>query len=161
MADAEDEHYEAIAFERTDDTVVANAVPPKFAYCMNRLATSLVFLASTFSLAAPCPDANLRVARIGGDVIGGAVELKHKPLKLASVRLYYGDKLIWHGATDKRGRFEIDHLGFGEYWLVVSGWGSANVEIKSGLSLTCLHQRPTYNLLLLDDECIATIEIIN
>jgi hypothetical protein len=68
---------------------------------MNSLATSLVFLASTFSLAAPCPDANVRVARIGGEVIGGAVELKHKPLKLASVRLYSGDKLIWRGAAQK------------------------------------------------------------
>jgi hypothetical protein len=128
---------------------------------MNKLATLMVFITTTFSLATACPDTNLRVAKIGGDVIRGAVELKHKPLKLASVRLYSGDRLIWHGAADKRGRFEIDHLGFGEYRLVVSGWGSANVEIKSELSLTGLHQRPTYNLLLLDDQCIATITIIN
>jgi len=121
----------------------------------------MVFITTTLSLAASCPDSNSRVAKIGGDVIGGTVELKHKPLKLASVRLYSGDKLIRHGATDNRGRFEIDHLGFGEYRLVVSGWGSANVEIKSELSLTGLHQRPTYSLLLLDDQCIATITVIN
>jgi hypothetical protein len=128
---------------------------------MNKLPALLVFMAAAFSSAAPCPDTNLRVAKIGEDVIGGTVERKHKPLKVAFVRLYSGDKLIWHGTTDKKGRFEISHLGVGEYRLDVSGWGSAKVEIKSELSLTGLHQRPTYSLLLVDDQCIATITIIN
>jgi hypothetical protein len=128
---------------------------------MNKLATLLLLVSCPLAFASSCPDANLRDAKIGGDAIRGVVELKHKPLKRASVRLYSGDKLVWRGVTDRDGRFEINHLTHGSYRLVVPGWGSADVDLRSELDITGLHQRPTYSVLLSDEECIATVVVVN
>jgi hypothetical protein len=128
---------------------------------MNKLAALLLLAFSTLAFASSCPDANLRGAKIGGDAIRGVVLLKHKPLKKAYVRLYFGGKIVWRGVTDQDGRFEINHLKAGSYRLVVPAWGSADVEFRSELDTTGLHQRPTYSLLLSDEECIATVVVVN
>jgi hypothetical protein len=121
----------------------------------------LLCASSALAFGSTCPDVNLREAKIGGDAISGSVQLRHRPLKKASVRLYLGKKLLWIGATDSNGRFEVDHLAHDNYRLVVSGWGSAEIELKPELDLTGLHQRPSYSLLLIDQECIAAIEVVN
>jgi len=128
---------------------------------MNKLATLLLLVSCPLAFASSCPDANLRRAKIGGDAIRGVVELKHKPLRRVSVRLYSGDKLVWHGVTDRDGRFEISDLTHGGYRLLVSHWGSADVDLRSELDITGLHQRPTYSVLLSDEACIATMLVVN
>jgi hypothetical protein len=128
---------------------------------MNKLLSSLLLAMSSLTFASSCPDANQRAAKIGGDIISGHVQIRQRPLKLATVRLYLGDQLIWRGATDNDGRFEIDHLGLGRYRLVVARWGSANIELNSELSWTGLHQRPAFNLVLSDNGCVGVVTVIN
>jgi hypothetical protein len=128
---------------------------------MRKVPISLLLVISSVAFASSCPDLDLRVAKIGGDVIRGGVVLKHKSLKRVSVRLYFGGSLVWRGVTDSDGRFEVNQLRHGKYRLVVSGWGSADVELKPELDMAGFQQRPYYNLLLSDKECISAIEVVN
>ncbi len=121
----------------------------------------LLALASSVTFASSCPDPRLREAFIGGNLIDGIVLLKHKPLKVAAVELYSGDKLIWSGTTDRNGKFEIDNLASGKYRLTVSHWGSANVELKHEFDALSNGQRPYYRLLLSDNSCVGVAEIVN
>jgi hypothetical protein len=111
---------------------------------------------SFLSYAASCPDPRLRDSLIGGDSIVAWVELKHKPLKCTQVALYFAGKPIWRGKTDEKGRFEIDKLASGKYWLTVSRWGGANVELRETLGNLGNGQRMNYSLLLFDGGCVAT-----
>jgi len=84
-------------------------------------------------------------------------------VKFAKVRLYSSSgKTAWIGTTDKNGRFTTDKVPPGEYRLEVSGWGSTTVQLnpeldKGGFSA----QIPAWNLLLSDNACVDTMQIMN
>jgi len=124
---------------------------------------SLLFLVLTCaSVAFPCDDPRLQNAVIGGDEIEATAFRKPgKPLRSAVVRLYLDKKLAWTGATDKNGRFRIEHLNPGKYRLSIAGWGSTEVELKPELSELGNGQRPAYSLLLTDHACVGVTEVVN
>ena len=127
-----------------------------------RLLLTLV-LATTLCNAAPrCPDPRLRLAIIGGDTITGGVLIHKKPLKFAQVRLYFSSgTTAWNGRTDKNGRFAINKMLPGVYRLEVSGWGSTAVQLKPELNKGPFGQTPAWDLMLIDNACVATTEILN
>jgi hypothetical protein len=127
-----------------------------------RLLLTLV-LATTLCNAAPrCPDPRLRQAIIGGDTITGGVLIHKKSLKFAQVRLYVSSgTTAWNGRTDKNGRFAIDKMLPGVYRLEVSGWGSTTVQLKPELNKGPFGQIPAWDLMLIDNACVATMEILN
>ena len=131
---------------------------------MNRgsLLLTLV-LATTLCNAAPrCSDPRLRQAIIGGDTITGGVLIHKKPLKFAQVRLYSSSgTTAWNGRTDKNGRFAINKVLPGVYRLEVSGWGSTTVQLKPELNKGPFGQIPAWDLMLIDNACVATGEILN
>ena len=122
-----------------------------------------LFLATTLCNAAPrCPDPRLRLAMIGGDTITGSVLIQKKPLKFAQVRLYFSSgTTAWSGRTDKNGRFAINNMLPGVYRLEVSGWGSTAVQLKPEFNKGSFGQTPAWDLMLIDNACIATREILN
>jgi Carboxypeptidase regulatory-like domain len=104
----------------------------------------------------------LRQAVIGGDTISGAVLMHKKPLKFAQVRLYSSSgTAAWNGTTDKNGRFTISKMQPGVYRLEVSGWGSTAVQLKPELNRGPFGQTPAWDLMLTDNACVATTEILN
>jgi hypothetical protein len=119
------------------------------ASCLILVAASLTARASS------CPDPRERTAVIGGSVIRGHIALKRGPLILARVRLYSAGTLRWSGATDQDSSFLIEHLTGGSYELSVAGWGKAKVEIRPGFERLGNGQVWSYDLLLLDNGCIA------
>jgi len=122
-----------------------------------------VILATSLCVAAPrCPDPELRQATIGGDSITGGVLLHKEPLKFARVRLYSSSgKSGWIGTTDKNGRFIINKMPPGDYRLEVSGWGSATVHLNPEVDKGHGGQIPAWGLLLGDNACVVTMEILN
>jgi hypothetical protein len=129
-----------------------------------RLQALTLILTASLCLAAPrCPDPRLRQATIGGEIITGGVTLHRKPVKFAKVQLYSSSgKTGWIGTTDKNGRFTTDKMAPGDYRLEVSGWGSTTVQLnpeldKGGFS----GQIPAWNLLLSDNACVDTMQIMN
>jgi hypothetical protein len=127
-----------------------------------RLLLTLV-LATTLCDAAPrCPDPRLRLAIIGGDTITGSVLIHKKPLKFAQVRLYFSSgTAAWSGRTDKNGSFAINKMLPGVYRLEVSGWGTTLVQLKPELNKGPFGQTPAWNLMLIDNACVAVTEILN
>jgi Carboxypeptidase regulatory-like domain len=109
-----------------------------------------------------CPDPNLQRAAIGGDTIDGYVSLHQKPLKSAQVRLLSNGKTTWVGSTNDVGSFQIKGLRPGTYRLTVKGWGNATIRISPDLTKSFGNgQMLFYSLLLVDNECIATITVTN
>lgn len=127
-----------------------------------RLLLALV-LATTLCNAAPrCPDPRLRVAIIGGDTITGGALIRKKPLKFAQVRLYFSSgTTAWNGRTDNNGRFATSKILPEVYRLEVSGWGSTAVQLKPELDKGPFGQTPAWDLMLIDNACVATTEILN
>ena len=120
-------------------------------------------LATTLCDAAPrCPDPRLRLAIIGSDTITAGVRIHKESLKFAQVRLYFSSgTTAWRGRTDKNGRFAIDKTLPGVYRLEVNGWGSTSVQLKPELNKRPFGQIPGWDLLLIDNACVATTEILN
>lgn len=120
-------------------------------------------LATTLCNAAPrCPDPRLRLAIIGGDTISGGVLIHKKALKFAQVRLYFSSGITaWSGRTDKNGRFSIKKKLPGVYRLEISGWGSTTVQLRPELNKGPFGQTPAWDLMLIDNACVATTEILN
>lgn len=109
-----------------------------------------------------CPDPNSRQATIGGDTIDAYVSRQHRPLKSAQVRLLFRDKTIWAGSTGDLGGFRVKGLRPGSYRLAVAGWGIAIIRVSPDLAKSSGNgQELHYSLLLSDNECIATIMVIN
>jgi len=128
---------------------------------MRLIAATLIFV-SSLCFASHCPDARLQEAVIGGDTIDGSVILHQKPLKSAQIRLYFSSgKTAWVGITDKKGGFHITHLPQDTYRLDVRGWGSTTVRLDPKLSKLSNGQVPNYSLLLMENECVGTTEIVN
>ena len=127
-----------------------------------RLLLTLVLATTLFNAAPRCPDPRLRLAIIGGDIITGGVLIHKKPLKFAEVRLYFSScTSAWNGRTDKNGRFAINKMLPGVYRLEVSGWGSTTVQLKPELDKGPFGQTPAWDLMLIDNACVATREILN
>ena len=85
-----------------------------------------------------------------------------KPLKFAKVRLYFSSgTTAWSGTTDNNGRFATTKMPPGDYSLEVSGWGSTIVHLNPEFNKGPFGQRPAWNLLLIDNTCVATGEILN
>src|ERR1700676_4109726 len=122
-----------------------------------------LFLSASLCLAAPrCPDPRLRQATIGGKRITGGVLLHKKALKFAKVRLYSSSgETAGVGTTDKNGRFASDNMPSGDYRLDVSGWGSTTVHLNKEFDKGPFGQIPVWDLLLIDNACVGTIEIHN
>ena len=118
-------------------------------------------LATTLSLAAPrCPDPRSRQATIGGDTITGGVLMHKKSLKFAKVRLYFSSgTTAWKGTTDNNGRFATAKMPPGDYRLEVSEWGSTTVHLNPELNKGPFGQTPAWNLLLIDNACLGTMEM--
>ena len=107
-----------------------------------------------------CPGPKTRQVTIGGDTIDGYVSLQQRPLKSAQVRLRSSGKMTWVGSTKDDGSFHIKDLRRGIYSLTVSGWGSAIIRINPDLTKSS-GQTIYYSLLLVDNECIATLKVMN
>jgi hypothetical protein len=123
---------------------------------MRSFGITLVFFAS-LCYASHCPDPNLRQAVIGGDTINGSLILQTKPLKFAQLRLYFSTgKTAWVGMTDKDGSFHITDLRPDNYRLDVRGWGSATIRMNPDLTKLSNGQIPSYSVLLMENECVAT-----
>jgi hypothetical protein len=103
----------------------------------------------------------LQEAVIGGNTINGGVVLHKKPLKFAKVRVYSSSgKTAWIGKTDKNGAFKTVQLTPGDYRLEISGWGSTTIHLNPEIDRG-LRQTPSWNILLVDNACVATIQIMN
>lgn len=125
---------------------------------LRNLSVALILVSVGF----PCKDPRLQKAVIGGDMIAGTAFRKPKHLlRSAQVNLYLADRRVWTGVTDKNGGFMISHLEPGTYKLSVSGWGSAEVELKPELSMLRNGQRLAYSLMLIEDTCIAVTTVTN
>jgi hypothetical protein len=117
---------------------------------------------SAASYAQRCPDPKLQQAAIGGDTIDGYVSLQQRPLMSAQVRLLSNGKTVWAGSTDDIGSFHIKGLRRGTYRLTVKGWGSTIIRINPDLTHSFGNgQMLYYSLLLLDNECVATVMVTN
>lgn len=128
---------------------------------MRSFGITLVFFTS-LCFASHCPDPNLRQAVIGGDAINGSIILQTKPLKFAPLRLYFSTgKTAWVGMTDKDGRFSTTHLRPDTYRLDVRGWGSATIRLNSDLNKLSNGQIPAYSVQLMENECVATMTVVN
>jgi len=120
-----------------------------------------VILAASLSVAALCPDPGLRQATIGGDRIIGGVILRKRALRFAQVRLSSSDgKLAWIGQTDKNGKFATAKVPPDKYLLKVRGWGSGTVQVDPEIDKQ-LRQVPAWYVLLFDNGCVATTQIMN
>lgn len=129
---------------------------------MRWLAFALILKASLCIAAPLCPDTRLRQAKIGGDSITGYVLLHKKPLMSALVRLYPSVGVAaWVGFTDENGEFATGKLPPGVYRLEIDGWGSTSVQVDHGLDKRFGGQVPSWNLVLLDDACVATAMDMN
>ena len=122
---------------------------------------TLILAATLCSAASRCPDPKLQEAVIGGNTINGGVVLHKKPLKFAKVRVYSSSgKTAWIGKTDKNGAFKTVQLTPGDYRLEISGWGSTTIHLNPEIDRG-LRQTPSWNILLVDNACVATIQIMN
>ena len=125
-------------------------------------ALPVVLTASLCLAASRCPDPRLQDATIGGNRIIGYVVLHKKPLKFARMRLYSASgETAWIGKTDKDGGFSTTQLPPGGYRLEVSGWGIAKVRLNPELDKGPFGQIPAWSLLLIDNSCVSTIQIMN
>ena len=120
-------------------------------------------LSTTLCAGAPCcPETRLQQATIGGAAITGDVILHKRPLKFARVRLYSSSgKMSWRGRTDENGRFVINKVLPDKYRLEVDGWGATTVQLQKDFGTRSNGQVPTWDLLLIDNACVATTEILN
>jgi hypothetical protein len=122
---------------------------------------TLILPATLCSAASRCPDPKLQEAVIGGLQLNGGVVLHKKPLKFAKVRVYSSSgKTAWIGKTDKNGAFKTVQLPPGDYRLEISGWGSTTIHLNPEIDRG-LRQTPSWNILLGDNACVATIQIMN
>ena len=129
---------------------------------MQWTALALILAASLCTAASRCPDPRLRQATIGGDTITGSVVLHKRPLKFAQVRLYFSSgKAAWLGTTDANGGFVTNKLQPGNYRLDVSGRGTSTVQLNPDLDRTSFGQIPSWNLILIDNVCVDTTQIVN
>ena len=103
---------------------------------------------------ADCPDPAQRGVTIGGNTIHGVVErLHHETAKVQEVNLYSSSgKMVWKGKTDEEGMFTTGRMPPDDYRIVISGWGSANVTLKSDLD-----QGADWHLVLHGTACIFYI----
>ena len=103
----------------------------------------------------------LQEATIGGNTVNGGVVLHKKPVKFANVRLYSSlGETAWIGKTDKDGAFTTAQLPPGDYQLEIGGWGSTTIHLNPAID-EGFHQTPVWNILLVDNGCVATIQIMN
>jgi hypothetical protein len=124
-------------------------------------AVTVVLALSLCATASRCPDPQLQEAAIGANTINGGVVLHKRPVKCAKVRLYSSSgKTAWIGKTDKDGRFKTDQLPPGNYRLEISGWGSTTIHLNPEIDKG-FRQTPVWNILLLDNACVSTIQILN
>jgi len=122
---------------------------------------TLILAATLCSAASRCPDPKLQEAAIGGNTINGGVVLHKKPLKFAKVRVYSSSgETAWIGKTDKNGAFKTAQLPPGDYRLEISGWGSTTIHLNPEIDKG-FRQTPVWNILLVDNACVATIQIMN
>jgi hypothetical protein len=122
---------------------------------------TLILAATLCNAASRCPDPKLKEAAIGGSTIDGGVVLHKKPVKFAKVRLYSSSgQTAWIGKTDKDGRFRTAQLPPGDYRLEIIGWGSATIHLNPEIDKG-FRQTPVWNILLIDNACVATIQIMN
>jgi hypothetical protein len=122
---------------------------------------TLILAATLCSAASRCPDPKLQEAEIGGNTINGGVVLHKKPLKFAKVRVYSSSgETAWIGKTDKGGAFKTAQLPPGDYRLEISGWGSTTIHLNPEIDKGT-RQTPSWNILLVDNACVATTQIMN
>ena len=122
---------------------------------------SLIFAATLCNAASQCPDPKLQEAAIGGNTINGGVVLHKKPVQFAKVRLYSSSgETAWTGKTDKDGTFKTGQLPPGDYRLEIRGWGSTTIHLNPEID-EGFRQTPVWNILLVDNACVATIQIMN
>jgi len=77
------------------------------------------------------------------------------------VRLYSSSgETAWVGKTDKDGRFGTAKLAPGDYRLEVSGWDSTTIHLDPEKDKG-FRQTSSWDLLLIDNACVATNQIMN
>jgi hypothetical protein len=122
---------------------------------------TLILAAILFNAASRCPDLKLQEAAVGGHTINGGVVLHKKPVKFAGVHLYSSSgETAWIGKTDKDGTFKTAQLPQDDYRLEISGWGSTTIHLNPEIDKG-FRQTPVWNILLIDNSCVATIQIMN
>jgi len=122
---------------------------------------ALILAATLCNAASRCPDPKQQEAAIGGKTINGGVVLHKKPVKFAKVRLYSSSgETAWIGKTDKDGTFRTTQLPPGDYRLEISGWGSTTIHLNPEMDKG-LRQTPGWNLFLIDNACVTTIQSMN
>jgi hypothetical protein len=122
---------------------------------------TLILPATLCNAASRCPDLKLQEAAIGGNTINGGVVLHKKPVKFANVHLYSSSgETAWIGKTDKDGTFKTAQLPPDDYRFEISGWGSATIHLNPEIDKG-FRQTPVWNILLIDNACVATIQIMN
>ena len=120
----------------------------------------LTLFLTAAALASSCPDAKMRQAVIGGEIIAGNVIVRQQALKFAQVRLYDSSgKIVWVGTTNKDGGFTIKHLQHDSYRLDVRGWGSATIRLDQKLDRLGNGQAIAYSLQLLDKQCLSYLAV--
>ena len=124
-------------------------------------ALTAVLAISLGSTASRCPDPKLQEAAIGGHTISGGVVLHKKPLKSANVRLYSpSGQVAWIGKTDKNGHFRSMELNPGDYRVEIRGWGTTTIHLNPEIDKGFM-QKPVWELLFVDNACVAYIQIMN
>jgi hypothetical protein len=62
-------------------------------------------------------------------VIDGTAFNDGKPLQFAEVRLYLGNKFVYHTITDEQGNLLLENLSVRRYQLLIKGMGTFDVEV--------------------------------
>lgn len=102
----------------------------------------------------------MRKAVIDGETMQGVVLHRHRPVSFVSVRVYVAKKVVWTGKTGKDGTFETSHLEIGEYRVVISRWGAAEIKIRPE-AVNGFGQKSYFTLLFSDNNCVGAIEVTN
>jgi hypothetical protein len=122
---------------------------------------TLILPATLCNAASRCRDLKLQEPAIGGNTINGGVVLHKKPVKFANVHLYSSSgETAWIGKTNKDGTFKTAQLPPDDYRLEISGWGSATIHLNPEIDKG-FRQTPVWNIPLIDNACVATIQIMN
>ena len=125
---------------------------------MRLVVLSVLFAPYLCAARSHCPNPRLQNPTIGGNVIVGYVELNHKPLQFAKVKVYSSSgKRVWVGATDTDGMFATGEMLPGDYTIKVAGWGSGNVRLDPDLFKEMGPSRAGWHLLLFDPGCVGTM----
>lgn len=128
---------------------------------MKYAALAVIFSACLCIASSRCPDPRLQEVTIGGNTITGGVVTHKKAVRFIEVRLYSSaGETAWVGKTDKDGWFRTSKLEAGDYRIEIDKWGSTTIHLNPEIDKGFM-QKPVWELLFIDNGCVAYIQIMN